>query len=345
MGSRNIMIGRFLLMVLVSALWLFSPTAEAQSEESFFKGKTIRFIAGSTPGGGTDALVRLQARYFGKHIPGNPRIIAVNMPGAGGLVAANFLYNRARPDGLTVSSMNTGLVYRIATGGRGVKFKLDKFNWLGQGAMEGNMLYLRTDRPFSSFEAIKKAGRKPKLGSRSRAHTANVIPRVIEQILDGVKFEVIIGYPGTAEILLDIERGALDGRSHSIGSLLATRGDWIKSGFVKALVVSSPKRDPRIPDVPTLEELAPKDKKHILEAVYAVQGRAYAMPPGIPAKRVKILRDAYESMHKDPAFVQEGRKMGWNIELARGEELQRKYENLVKNRSVMEFYRKILGDG
>ncbi len=345
MRSRNSMRSRYLLTTLVFAVWLLTPTLDAQSEESFFKGKTIRFIASSTPGGGTDTLVRLQARHFGKHVPGNPRIIAVNMPGAGGLVAANYLWNRARPDGLTVSNMNTGLVYRVAQGGKGVRFKLDEFTWLGQVAMEGNMVYVRADRPFTSFEAIKKASRKPKMGSRSKAHSANVMLKVIEQVLEGVKFEVIYGYPGTAEILLDIERGALDGRSHSIGSLLATRGDWIKRGFVKTLVVTTAKRDPRLPDVPTLEEIAPEGKKHMLEAVYAVQGRSYAMPPGIPPKRAKILRDAYAAMHKDPAFVREGKKMGWNIELARGEELQRKYKSLVNNRSVMEFYRKILGDG
>ncbi len=333
------------LMTLVLAAWFLSPTAAVQADENFFKGKTIRFIVSSTPGGGTDTLGRLQARHFGKHVPGNPRIIAVNMPGAGGLVAANYLWNRARPDGLTVSNMNTGLIYRVATGGKGVRFKLNEFTWLGQVVMEGNMVYVRADGPFTSFEAIKKASRKPKMGSRSKAHSANVILKVIERILDGVKFEVIYGYPGTAEILLDIERGALDGRSHSIGSLLATRGDWIKQGFVKTLVVTTPKRDPRLPDVPTLEEIAPEGRKHMLEAVYAVQGRSYAMPPGIPPKRVKILRDAYAAMHKDPEFVREGKKMGWNIELARGEELQRKYESLVKNRGVMEFYRSILGDG
>jgi len=132
MGPQISMRVSFALMNLVLAAWFLIPTAAVHAEESFFKGKTIRFIAGSTPGGGTDVLIRLQARYLSKHIPGKPRIIVVNMPGAGGLIAANYLYNRAGSDGLTISNLNNGLLYRVATHDRGAKFRLDKFTYLGQ---------------------------------------------------------------------------------------------------------------------------------------------------------------------------------------------------------------------
>ncbi len=133
MGQRIFMKYRFVLMNLVLAVWFHTPTAVVQAEEEFFKGKTIRFIAGSTPGGGTDVLIRLQARHLSKHIPGKPRIIVVNMPGAGGLIAANYLYNRAGKDGLTLSNLNNGLLYRVATRDRGAKFQLDKFTFAGRG--------------------------------------------------------------------------------------------------------------------------------------------------------------------------------------------------------------------
>lgn len=343
MEPRNSMRAYCSLTTFVFALCLFTLTADAQSEESFFKGKTIRFIAASSPGGGTDTLARLHARHFGRHIPGNPRIIVVNMPGAGGLIAANYLYNRARPDGLTLSSMNTGLIYRMAARDKGAKYKLDKFTWLGAVAREGNMVYLRADSPYTSFEAIKKASRKPKMGAQSKAHSSNVVLKVIEQVFEGLRFDVVYGYPGTAEILLDIERGALDGRSHSIGSFLSTRGDWIKKGFVRALAVSTSSRDPRLPKTPTLAELAPPQNRHLLQGLYAVQDRTYALPPGIPPKRAKILRDAYAAMHKDPKFVQDGKKLGWNINLVRGEDLNRQYEGMVKNQKLLDVFRKALG--
>ncbi len=342
MGPQISMRVSFALMNLVLAAWFLIPTAAVHAEESFFKGKTIRFIAGSTPGGGTDVLIRLQARYLSKHIPGKPRIIVVNMPGAGGLIAANYLYNRAGSDGLTISNLNNGLLYRVATHDRGAKFRLDKFTYLGQVAAEGQALYLRADTPYTSLEAIKKADRKPKLGAQAKAHSSNVVPKVIERVFEGVKFDVIAGYPGTAEILLDIERGALDGRSHSIGSFLSRRRDWVENGFVKVLVVSSQGRDYRLPDVPTLAELAPPGKKNLLEALYAIQGRRVAMAPGIPPERAKIMRDAYAAMHRDKAFVKEGKRMGWNIEPIRGEELNILYTKLINNKELMALYRQVL---
>ncbi len=119
MEPRNSMRAYCSLTTFVFALCLFTLTADAQSEESFFKGKTIRFVAASSPGGGTDTLARLHARHFGRHIPGNPRIIVVNMPGAGGLIGSNYLWNRARRDGLTMSNINSGLIYRVATRDKG----------------------------------------------------------------------------------------------------------------------------------------------------------------------------------------------------------------------------------
>ena len=331
------------LAILAFALCLFAQTAEGQSAESFFKGKVIRLIAGSSPGGGTDSLARLLARHYGRHIPGNPRIIVANMPGAGGMIAANFLWNRAKRDGLTFGSMNSGLIYRVATGGKGMKFKLDKFIYLGAVASEANMVYLRSDRPYTSFEAIKNASRKPKMGAQSKSHSSNVTLKVIEQVLEGVKFDVVYGYPGTAEILLDIERGALDGRSHSIGSFLATRGDWVKKGFVRVLAVSSRERDARLPKVPTLHELAPPSKRGLLAGLYAVADRTYALPPGLPPGRAKVLRDSYAAMLNDPKFIKDGKGMGWNIVLKRGEQLNREFTALFKNKKIMDLYRKALG--
>jgi tripartite-type tricarboxylate transporter receptor subunit TctC len=334
----------FPLIALVITVTFFLRLAGAQSEQDFFKGKTITVIAGSSPGGGTDSLARLLARHFGKHVPGNPKIVVTNMAGAAGLIAANHLYNRSPKDGTAIGTMATGLTFRTALRDEAIKFQLEKFTYLGQIASEGNFVYFRSDTPFTSLEAIKKAnkeGKKPKMGAQAKEHNSNVVPKALGAIL-GLEFDVVYGYPGTAEILLDIERGALDGRAHARGSLIATRSHWLEKNFIKVLVVTSPERDSRLPNVPTLEELSPADKKPLLEAMYSVQGRTFAMPPGVPPERAKILRDAFAAMHKDPEFQKDVDKLGWNDELIHGEQLNKKVEELMRNELAMGFFRQIL---
>jgi tripartite-type tricarboxylate transporter receptor subunit TctC len=324
----------------------FSTPALAQSGKSFFDGKTITLFAGSSAGGGTDIAARLIARHMERQIPGKPTVLVVNKPGAGGMIAANELYNRSKPDGLWMSTMNTGALFGIATGNDALKFDLQKFIFVGQALDEAQTLYLKSSTPYTSFEAIRKAnkeGKQPKMGAQSLDHTSNVVVKIVEQIL-GLDFQVIPGYPGTPEILLDIERGALDGRSQGTGSLLSTRREWVDKRFIRLLATSKSKRDQRIPEVPTIEELAPAGKKNMLTALYAAEniGRSIVLPPGVPADRVKILRDAFAAMTKDPQFLQEGEKIGLEIGLTRGEEMNRVVENTVKDKSLMEVYRKIV---
>ena len=344
MVSRTFRKGIFSTLALFLALAFSLRPAGAQSGNVSFKGETITIIAGSSAGGGTDSLARLLARHIDKHIPGNPRMIVTNMAGAAGMIAANHLYNRAKRDGTVISTMATGLVYRTATRDKALKLKLEEFTWLGQTVSEGNVVYVRSDTPYTSIEAIKKAnkeGKKPKFGAQARAHNSNVVPKAMEAIL-GIDVDVVYGYPGTAEILLDIERGALNGRAHSRGSLFATRKNWLDDKFITPLVITTQKRDPRLPDVPTLEELSPKDKKPLLQALYSVQGRSFAMPPAVPPERAKVLRDAFAKMFEDKEFMADIEKLGWNEELVRGEQLQKEVKELMDDKVAMGFFRKIL---
>lgn len=341
--KKTIIRGLFLAATLSLGLCLALQRARAQ-ENSPFKGETITVIAGSSAGGGTDSLARLLAGHFGKHVPGNPRVVVTNMAGAAGLIAANHLYNRAPKDGTVIGTMATGLTFRTALRDPALKLQLDKFTYLGQIASEGNFVYVRADTPFTSIDAIKNAnkeGKKPKFGAQAKAHNSNVVPVAMEAIL-GIDVEVVYGYPGTAEILLDIERGALDGRAQARGSLFATRSNWVEKNFIRVLTVTSAQRDSRLSNVPTLEELAPADRKPLLEAMYAVQGRTFAMPPGVPPDRTKILRDAFAAMFKDAAFQKDVDKLGWNDELIHGELLNKKVEELVHNETAMGFFQKIL---
>jgi tripartite-type tricarboxylate transporter receptor subunit TctC len=331
--------------VILSLLLLSVVSVDAQSAGKFFDGKTITLFAGSSAGGGTDIATRLIARHMERHVPGT-RFMVVNKPGAGGMIAANELYNRSKPDGLTMSTMNTGALFGIATGNDALKFDLRKFIFVGQAFDEAQTVYMRSATPYTSFDAIRKAnkeGKQPKMGAQSLDHTSNVVVKIVGEIL-GLEFQVIPGYPGTPEILLDIERGALDGRSQGTGSLLSTRRAWIERRFIRLLVTSKSKRDPRIPEVLTIEELAPPGKKNLLAALYAAEniGRSIVLPPGVPTERVKVLRDAFAAMTQDPAFLKEAEKIGLEIGLTRGDELNRDIESTVGDKELMGIYRKIM---
>jgi tripartite-type tricarboxylate transporter receptor subunit TctC len=180
------------------------------------------------------------------------------------------------------------------------------------------------------------------MGAQAVDHTSSFVVKIMEHVL-GVDFQVIPGYPGTPEILLDIERGALDGRAQGTGSLMVTRRDWLKTGFIRPLVTSKRTRDARLPTVPSIEELAPAGTKGLLGALAAAQniGRSVVLPPGVPADRVKILRDAFAAMTKDEQFLKEADKLGLEIGLIRGEELNHDVENTLRDKRMMDLYRKI----
>jgi tripartite-type tricarboxylate transporter receptor subunit TctC len=334
----------FIFIILVFSLWAFA-SVEAQSSQKFFAGKTITFLAGSSAGGGTDLTARLIARHLERYIPGHPRVMVVNKPGAGGMIAANELYNLKKPDGLSMSTINTGAIFATASGNETIKFELQKFIWVGQALDEAQTVYLRSATPYTSFEAIRTAnreGKQPKMGAQSLDHTSNFVVKVIEQIL-GLDFQVIPGYPGTPQILLDIERGALDGRSQGTGSLMATKREWLGNGFIKPLFTSRRSRDSRLPNVPSIEELAPAGSKSLLSALYAAQniGRSIVLPPGVPGDRVKLLRDAFAAMTKDEQFLKEADKIGLEVGLIRGEDMNRDVESTLGDRRLMDLYRKI----
>lgn len=333
-------------ILLLFAGWLLTATPlGAQPAKNFFEGKNITFLVGSSAGGGTDLTARLIARHMERYIPGKPRIDIANKPGAGGMIAANELYNLKKPDGLSISTLNTGALFATATGNQAIKFELQKFLWVGQAFDDAQVIYLKTSTPYTSFDAIRKAnkeGKQPKMGAQALDHTSNVVVKIAEQIL-GADFQVIPGYPGTPQILLDIERGALDGRAQGIGSLMATRREWTKNGYIKLLATSKKGRDTRIPEVASMEELAPAGSKGLLNALYAGQNlaRSLVLPPGVPAERVKIWRDAFAAMTKDEAFLKEAAKLGLEVDLIRGEEMNRDIEATLRDKRLMDLYRMI----
>jgi len=345
MRATNRRFFRILSLLSLSGGLLADSIVHAQGAKSFLDGKIITFLVGSSAGGGTDVTARLIARHIERQLPGKPRIDIANKPGAGGMIAANELYNLKKPDGLTISTLNTGALFATATGNEAIKFDLQKFLWVGQAFDDAQVLYLKTSTPYTSFEAIKKAnreGKQPKMGAQALDHTSNVVVKIAEQIF-GLDFTVIPGYPGTPQILLDIERGALDGRAQGIGSLMSTRREWIKNGYIKILATSKKSVDSRIPGVPPMEDIAPAGSKGLLNALYAGQNlaRSVVLPPGVPADRLKIWRDAFAAMTKDEAFNKEAAKLGLEVDLIRGEEMNRDIESTLRDKRLMDLYRMI----
>lgn len=338
-------LGLFQVVFGFGASLVVVSSSFAQTGKNFYEGKTLSYLVGSTPGGGSDLAARLVGRFFERHIPGKPRIEIINKPGAGGLIAANELYNLRKPDGLSFVSVNVSALFATAAGNKEIRFELPKFIWIGQAFDDAQTLLVRTSTPYTSFEAIRKAnkeGKLPKMGAQSLDHTSNVVVKIVGHIF-GLDFHVIPGYPGTPQILLDIERGALDGRAFSTGSFFATKREWLKTNFIKAMVTSRKARDKRLPNVPTIEEIAPAGSKSLLAALYSSQdlSRSIALPPGVPADRVKILRDSFAAMAQDEEFLKEAQKLGLEIDLIRGEAMNRDIENTVRDKRLMDMYRQI----
>jgi tripartite-type tricarboxylate transporter receptor subunit TctC len=336
-----------LLTILVS-----SPEIRAQGE-AFYKGKTIRIMVGSTAGGFYDRWARLFAKYMGKYIPGQPEIIAQNMPGAGSVIAANHVYNVAKPDGLTLVMPLNSLYVDQLVGRKEVQFDLRKFHWIGSPAVESTIMYMRADAPYRSIADIIKAKEPPKCGGTGTASADYILSKVLEETIRA-KFNSILGYAGGTEIDIAVEKGEVVCRSHSMSAHFGREpfDTWHKKGFDRHIIQTSRKRDSRAGDVPTTHEIfeqykVPASSRRLAQVVLAAGdfGRPMMATPGTPPERVKILREAYAKVLNDPEALVEAKKGRMDVEPTSGEEL----ESLVKEifdspPEVMERVKKILGN-
>ena len=339
-----------IILALFFALLLSS---DLQAQPSFFQGKTIRFVVGTTAGSTYDLYARLIAQYLGKHITGNPNILVQNMPGAGSMIAANYIYGVAKPDGLTIGSINPAIYFNQLAGRKEVQFDWAKFTWLGSPDRSDHLLYMRADSPFKTIHDVRKAAPEPpRCGATGTGTTGHYMPKLLEETI-GAKFNIVLGYPGGPEIDLAVERGELHCRAFTLtawfsGELYNT---WRKTGFTRVLIQTGRKRDPRLADVPTLYELmheykTPESPRRLAVIVMASGefGRPYVVSPGTPSDHVKILRDAFMKTLKDPEFLAEAKKKNMDIEPATGEELETIAKEIIAQpQEVIERMKKLLG--
>ena len=310
-------------------LLLSSPTVLAQSP--FYEGKTIRIIVGYPAGTTHDTWARLAAQYMSKYIPGNPGFIVQSMTGAGSMVAANYVYSIAKPDGLTLGTFNAALYFEQLIGRKEVQFDWPKMTWIGSSTPATRLFYIRADSPFTTIQDLRRASEPPKCGTTGRGTTGYILPKLFEETL-GLKLAIVSGYPGGVEVDLAIEKGEIQCNSTSLSVFFGREPfhSWRKKDFVRVLIQTGRKRDGRLPNVPTVYELMDQYKtpaaSRRLTAAFLDAGRFGSWPivasPRVPNERVKILRDAFMKAASDPAFLDEANKKQLEVEPIRGEDLE-----------------------
>jgi tripartite-type tricarboxylate transporter receptor subunit TctC len=265
---------------------LMGQTVDLYAQAPFYQGKTIKLVIGTTAGGGYDLWARLAARYLGKHIPGNPEIVPQNMPGAGGAVAANYVYGVAKPDGLTLGAFNPALYFDQLVGRPETKFDWSKFSWIGSPEQNDVLHFIRTDAPFKTIDDLRNAKEPPRCGSTGTGTTGHYIPRLLEETL-AIKTTIVSGYQGGSEIDLAVERNEVVCWSPLVATYFGREPykRWQKSGFTRVVLQTGSKRVPRLKDVPTLTELmqqykTPEAGKRLAKVVLtgATLGRPVTAP-------------------------------------------------------------------
>lgn len=338
------------LIVALLFLLAWSPNLGAQS--SFYEGKTITIIVGTKAGDAYDLYARVLAQYLPKYIPGNPNVIVQNLAGAGSRIAANRLYNVAKPDGLTLGSIFPALYFDQLTGVQEVQFDWRKFIWIGSPVKSNHFLYMRKDAPYKNMEDVRKASEPPKCGATGTASTAYYVPKLLEETI-GAKFNIVMGYQAGADIDLAVERNEVVCRAFTITAYFAREPfhTWRKNGFVRELMQTGRKRDERLKDAPTIYELmdqykTPEAGRRLAAVVLAAGdvGRPIVGAPGIPEDRVKILREAFTKMWNDPEVVADAKKKKLEVDFNSGEELAKLAKEVIDQPpEVIESMRKLLG--
>jgi len=341
------------IFVCVSFLFgfvFFSSVTHAASDD-FFKGKAIRLVVGTSVGGAMDDWGRFVAQYLGKHIPGSPDILVQNMPGAGTAIAANYIYNVAKPDGMTLGLVNPAIYIDQLLGAKEVKFDWPKFSWIGSPERIDQVLFIRTDTPYKTLEDMRKATEPPRCAALARSGAGYFLPKLLEEGL-GVKIHMVVGYGGGGEMNLAIEKGEVQCRAGTVSAYVGREPTrtWIKNGFVRALAQSGAKRYPKLPDVPTIYELmetykSPDATKRVAKVLLSSGdiGRPFIGSPGMPAERVKTLREAFMKTMNDPALLADAKKREWDVDPLGGEELEAIAKDImVQPPEVIERMKKLL---
>jgi tripartite-type tricarboxylate transporter receptor subunit TctC len=313
-------------ILLITAALL--ATLPVQADE-FYKGKTITVVTSTGAGGSYDTLARAISRHMPRHLEGRPTMIVQNMPGGGNVLATNHMYNIAAKDGTALATINNAIPLHQVLDGRGVRYDVRKFNWLGS---TGNSNSVTTVWHDAGIKAIQDVMQKEViLGGTGPASSIVIFPAVMNNVL-GTKFKIVTGYKSSAAVDLAMERGEIKSRAGSYESIYSQHPDWISGKKVVFLVQVGAKREKSLPDVPLLTELARNDEqRQVLQLVSSpiLLGRPYLAPPGVPATRVAQLRKAFDDTMKDPEFVAEAKKRRIDLAPMTGDEVAKVVDDTI----------------
>lgn len=308
---------------MAASAFLGSP---AWAQAPYYAGKTVTVVIGAKSGS-LEIASRVVARHLGKHIPGNPTVIVQNMPGAAHLVATNHVFNSAKPDGLTVLAANPSVGIAQLTKVDAARFDLRKFEWLGSSGADGVMLSIRPDLPYKTWDELKKADKELVVGTTGPGSNAHDFPLLLKEFA-GAKFKLVSGYPANSDVLLALERKEVDVWA-ALGTTIKLAAD---RGAVRPLVRGRT-AIPGFENLPVDEDLATSQVGKSIMAIRSSPltiGRAFAVPPGTPADRVKILRDAFAKAIRDPELLADAKKAKIGIGYISGEEVARMFAALMQ---------------
>ena len=320
---------RSLGTALTASILLSCASASAQSPADFYRGKTVSVILGYPGGGANGIYARVFARHIGKHIPGNPNVVYKAMPGAGSLVAANHLFHVAPKDGTAMGLVSSTIPLEELLAPGNVKFRSAQFNWIGRAAPGVNITFVMAKSPAKTIQDVFK--REVILGATGRSSTIAVYPSALSSVV-GTKFKLVMGYAGSTDAMLAMERGEVEGHTTSLEAVRAVHPAWLSEKKITMLVQYALKRHPELPDIPMSWELGRNpEEQQILKLVAnaAEVGKMILAPPGIPADRVTALRRAFDATMKDPEFIAELAASRVELGPMAGEELQKLVADLA----------------
>ena len=312
-----------LVLALALATTIRAP-ASAQTVADFYAGKTIQVLIGFSPGGGYDLYGRVIARHMGRHIPGNPKLVPQNMPGAGSLKAVNYLYGVAPKDGTALAHFAPGVLFEPLLGhAEGAQFDATKFTWLGSASREASVCAFIAGAGIKSWADMRS---KPTIiGASGGGAESDVFPTVLRNMFH-LPLKIVTGYPGGTEITLAMERHEVDGRcGWSWTSLLSRSKALLDSHQLDAVLQIALQKTKDLPDVPLIVDVTDNaEQKAALKLIVARQSiaRPFAAPPGIPAERARALREAFAATLADPEFIAEAKSQALDIEAVQGAEVE-----------------------
>ena len=305
--------------------------ALAQSVADFYRGKTIQIVVGFGAGGGYDLYARALGRHLGKYVPGHPAVVVQNMEGAGSVRAANYVYAGSPQDGTVIAAVNQNAPMYQLLGGAGARYEAAQLQWLGSMTNSNGTVYTWHTSGIKTLDDAKL--REVPMGAVGAQSDSVIFPNLMNEML-GTRFKPITGYAGSTQIHLAMERGEVMGRGgNSWSSVLVSNASWIKENKINLLVQVGFAKEPDLPDVPLLLDLAKDDESKGVIRVISLPtaiGYGHWLAPGVPKDRLAALRTAYAAVMKDPEFLKEAEKTRMDIRVQSGAEVEALVNQVIK---------------